>query len=126
MADIEAFIAKWKASDGAERANYALFLTELCDQIGVDHPDATGAQRANDYTFERGVKPRDSADITNPKRIDLYKRDARRALWRKPKRLTFLKRFARSAPRSPIAGDAHALRRRGLPREHFCVRVHHP
>jgi hypothetical protein len=75
LADIETFIAKWKASGGAERANYAGFLYELCDLIGVDRPDASVGGRAGDYTFERPVSPRDSAEITNPKRIDLYKRN---------------------------------------------------
>lgn len=75
MADIETFISKWKASGGAERANYAGFLYELCDLIGVERPDVSVGGRAGDYTFERPVHPRDSAEITNPKRIDLYKRN---------------------------------------------------
>ena len=34
-AEVKAFIARWSAGDGGqERANYALFLTELCDLIG--------------------------------------------------------------------------------------------
>jgi hypothetical protein len=28
---IDEFIRRWEASGAAERANYALFLTELCD-----------------------------------------------------------------------------------------------
>ena len=33
---VDAFIARWTAREGgAERANYALFLVELCDLIGV-------------------------------------------------------------------------------------------
>jgi hypothetical protein len=72
--EIESFIAKWKASGGAERANYAGFLYELCDLLGVDRPDVAVGGRAGDYTFERPVRPRDSADIANPKRIDLYKK----------------------------------------------------
>lgn len=71
------FIARWSASEGgAERANYALFLVELCDLIGVPHPDASGGERARDYAFERPVRPRESAETTAPKRIDLYKRGA--------------------------------------------------
>jgi SAM-dependent methyltransferase len=57
-------------------ANYAGFLYELCDLLGVDRPDAAVGGRGGDYTFERPVRPRDSAEVTNPKRIDLYKRDA--------------------------------------------------
>src|SRR5690606_29908357 len=58
-----------------ERANYALFLSEFCDILGVEHPNPAGAAGRNDYTFERPVKPRESADTSAPKRIDLYKRD---------------------------------------------------
>jgi hypothetical protein len=37
---VENFITRWSANaGGAERANYALFLTELCDVIGVARPD---------------------------------------------------------------------------------------
>ena len=39
--DIASFIARWSSSGGAERANYALFLTQLCDLLGVAQPDAT-------------------------------------------------------------------------------------
>lgn len=35
---IEAFITRWKKSGAAERSNYALFLSELCDLLGVDRP----------------------------------------------------------------------------------------
>lgn len=33
--DIDAFIARWQASGGAERANYQLFLTGLCDLLDL-------------------------------------------------------------------------------------------
>ena len=32
---VETFIARWAAAQAAERANYQLFLSELCDVIGV-------------------------------------------------------------------------------------------
>ena len=38
-AGIAAFIARWRAAGAAERANYQLFLTELCDVLGVPRPD---------------------------------------------------------------------------------------
>jgi len=39
MSGVEAFIERWSHLDGgAERANYALFLTELCDVIDVPRP----------------------------------------------------------------------------------------
>lgn len=75
--DVEAFIGRWTAREGgAERANYQMFLSELCDVIGVERPDPAGAERdQNDYVFERAVRPRGSEGSTAPKRIDLYKRD---------------------------------------------------
>ncbi|MGN6309698.1 MAG: class I SAM-dependent DNA methyltransferase [Xanthobacteraceae bacterium] len=73
----EAFIARWQGQEGGqERANYALFLTELCDLIGVGHPEPAGAtHERNDYVFERVVTKRnDDGDALG--RIDLYKRDS--------------------------------------------------
>ena len=74
--DVEAFIAHWTDREGgAERANYQMFLLNLCDVLGVPHPQPASAHReANDYVFERAVRPRDSAETSAPKRIDLYKR----------------------------------------------------
>jgi len=36
---IPAFIDRWKKSGGAERSNYQLFLTELCQLLNVPKPD---------------------------------------------------------------------------------------
>jgi uncharacterized protein (DUF4415 family) len=57
--NVDEFITRWTAREGgAERANYQMFLSELCDVIGVPHPDPAGAERElNDYVFERGVIP---------------------------------------------------------------------
>lgn len=76
MLDVETFIQRWTAREGgAERANYQMFLSELCDVIGVERPDPAGAERAaNDYVFERAVKRRASDEIASSKRIDLYKK----------------------------------------------------
>ena len=76
--EVEAFIRRWSNLEGgAERANYAMFLTELCTVLGVDQPNPAGGDRAaNDYVFERAVKPRLSEASTAPKRIDLYKKNA--------------------------------------------------
>lgn len=75
---VEAFIARWTAREGgAERANYQMFLSELCDVLDVSRPDPAGAERElNDYVFERAVRPRDSEAVTASKRIDLYKKNA--------------------------------------------------
>ena len=55
---VDDFIARWtEGKGGAERANYVLFLAELCDLIGVSRPNPAGPERAyNDYVFERAVR----------------------------------------------------------------------
>jgi SAM-dependent methyltransferase len=75
---VEAFIQRWQGQEGGqERANYALFLTELCDVLGLTHPDVAGAtHESNDYVFERVVREPGRDGSSTPKRIDLYKRDA--------------------------------------------------
>jgi len=75
---IEAFITRWTAREGgAERANYQMFLSELCDIIGVARPCPAGVEREqNDYVFERAIRSRDSDKTAALKRIDLYKKNA--------------------------------------------------
>ncbi|MCF3638567.1 class I SAM-dependent DNA methyltransferase [Rhizobium sp. TRM95111] len=74
---VEAFIARWQGQEGGqERANYALFLTELCDLLDLPHADpASAGHEANDYVFERTVRDPGRDGTFTPKRIDLYKRD---------------------------------------------------
>jgi hypothetical protein len=74
---IDAFMARWQGQEGGqERANYALFPTELCDVLGLPHPDVAKATHAhNDYVFERAVQ-RHLADGDSAGRIDLYKRNS--------------------------------------------------
>lgn len=74
--DVESFIARWQRNEGgAERANYALFLTELTELLGLPRPDpANASHEHNDYVFERAVTFRDESGRTSPGRIDLYKR----------------------------------------------------
>jgi len=50
---IESFIARWAQSSAAERANFQLFATELCDMLGVPPPEpATGDPTRDRYRFE--------------------------------------------------------------------------
>jgi hypothetical protein len=71
----DAFIARWQASEGGERANYQLFLTHLCGLLGVPEPDPTKADDAdNAYVFERAVTFHHGDGTTSPGFIDLYKR----------------------------------------------------
>ncbi len=73
---IEAFIARWQGREGGqERANYSLFLTELCDALGVPRPEPAEATRErNDYVFERLVEMHNADGSSSNGRIDLYKR----------------------------------------------------
>ncbi len=71
---IESFITRWENSGAAERANYQMFLSELCDIIEVPRPDPTSPDSTkNLYVFDRAitrVNP-DGSSVTNY--IDLYK-----------------------------------------------------
>src|SRR5271166_2083664 len=75
-AAIESFIARWQGREGGqERANYGMFLSELCAILDLPQPDPADATRErNDYVFERAV------DFVAPDgqrsigRIDLYRR----------------------------------------------------
>jgi hypothetical protein len=78
MADSPAqpFIDRWKNSGAAERANYQLFLVELCDLIGVPRPNPTKPDDTeNAYVFERSVTFDHPDGSTSTGRVDLYKRD---------------------------------------------------
>jgi len=74
---IDAFIKRWSASSGAERANFQSFANELCTLLGVPLPDPAHEEMTrNDYTFERSVRFKDATGTTSPGRIDLYKRNS--------------------------------------------------
>jgi hypothetical protein len=70
---LPSFIERWKNSAAAERANYQLFLSELCDFLDVPRPDPAQDGRG-DYVFERPVTFRYSNGQTSAGFIDLYKR----------------------------------------------------
>lgn len=73
---VEEFITRWSVGEGGqERANYALFLAELCDVLGVARPDpASVDHETNDFVFERVVKETRRDGTVSTQRIDLYKR----------------------------------------------------
>ncbi len=76
MQDLHHFLHRWHANEGgAERANYVLFLTELCRVLDLPQPDPAGAMRErNDYVFERAVTVEESDGRVTTRRIDLYRR----------------------------------------------------
>lgn len=73
---LERFIARWVSNEGgAERANFPLFLTELCSLLDLPQPEPAAATgHRNDYVFERAVTFHDEAGKSGHGRIDLYKR----------------------------------------------------
>jgi hypothetical protein len=65
------FIARWQASGAAERANYQLFLSELCDVSKMLRPDPTmPGEAGNAYVLEKSVPLPYGATG----RIDLFRR----------------------------------------------------
>ncbi len=70
-----AFVERWRGSGAAERANYQLFLAELCDVLDLPRPDPTRPDAAeNGYVFERDVTFEYPDGTTSLGRIDLYRR----------------------------------------------------
>jgi hypothetical protein len=55
---IQVFIERWSKSGGAERANYALFLSELCDLLEVarPHPTQQVHDRRRDLTLHEPIQ----------------------------------------------------------------------
>lgn len=70
------FAARWQQTGGAERANYGLFLQDLCDLLGVGRPDPTTDNPTHDaYVLERAVTFGNGAGgRASTGHIDLYKR----------------------------------------------------
>jgi hypothetical protein len=75
--EIQQFITRWKSADGSERANYQLFLTELCALLDLPHPHVSSSTAAdNHYVFERHVTFNNPDGTQNSGFIDLYRRDS--------------------------------------------------
>lgn len=76
-AAVEAFIARWRLSEGAERAAYAQFLSEFCRLIGIEPPQPpTSDSGAVTYRFEYPVRFPDGQGGHSTGRIDLYRKGA--------------------------------------------------
>ncbi len=71
---IDSFIERWRGLvGGAERADYQMFLAELCDALDLPRPNPAGAAATGPaYRFEHPVR----GDKGQPLRIDLYKQHA--------------------------------------------------
>ncbi len=72
---IETFLHRWSKAGGTERANYQLFLTELCSLLRLPLPEPAGNDtKDNAYVFERRVVIAQPDGSRNNGFIDLYKR----------------------------------------------------
>ncbi len=75
--NVDDLIAKWLGTaGGAERANYVMFLSDLCRALDLPEPSpATGGALA-DYQFEAPVKSAAALPGKGTGRIDLYRRNS--------------------------------------------------
>ncbi|MFZ2629067.1 MAG: DNA methyltransferase [Rugosibacter sp.] len=74
---IESFIVRWTKASGSERANYQLFVTELCRLLDVEPPQPAFADAGeNAYVFERRVTFRHGDGSESAGFIDCYRRGA--------------------------------------------------
>ncbi len=72
---VDAFIARWEKSGGAERSNTQSFLNELCGLLDLPRPDpVTEANYLNDYVYERSVTRSHADGHVSTRFLDLYKR----------------------------------------------------
>ena len=73
--NVDEFVARWHAADGGERANYQLFVHELCTLLDLPPPDpAREDTRDNAYVFERRVTFHHGDGAESPGFIDCYRR----------------------------------------------------
>ena len=108
MPDVNAFIARWEASGAAERANYGLFFSELCDLLEVPRPEPTREDDAdNAYVFERRVPLVREGGESTVGRIDLYRRGCF---------VAEAKQGSSAVQETPLFGAAPAPSRRGTAR----------
>lgn len=106
---VDAFVARWVGREGGqERANYVMFLRELCDALELPPPEPAGLHHTNDYVFERVVVEAADGGKSTYRRIDLYKRDCFILEAKQSRR-------GRSAPRRrPAAALMRLARRQAL------------
>jgi hypothetical protein len=72
----ESFIHRWQQSSASERANYALFLSELCDYLDLPRPEPSRAdEKLNTYVIDKAVVFQELDGSTTTNYIDLYKQN---------------------------------------------------
>ena len=71
----DAFIGRWLGVKGSERANYQMFVTDLCRLLEVPEPEpASDDTRDNAYVFERRITFAHGDGSASPGFIDCYRR----------------------------------------------------
>lgn len=92
-------IKKWSNAGGSESSNAASFTNNLCDLLGVDHPEPFKPVDAdNTYVFEKPVRGRNG----NLKFIDVYKRMLKVSLRPLPQRAIPLRTSPPSKRKTPL------------------------
>ena len=71
---IARFITRWSQSSGSEKANHQSFVKELCDMLGVSHPDPVCSRGDDQYVFEKLVTVPGDDGVPQKGWIDCYKR----------------------------------------------------
>ena len=78
---IATFLTRWRTAGGSERANYQLFIADLCALLGVDKPQPAAEEtRENAYVFERRIVFHHGDGSTSNGIIDCYKRGDRKSV----------------------------------------------
>ncbi|MBR3194113.1 DNA methyltransferase [Bosea sp. (in: a-proteobacteria)] len=73
--EVEAFIARWRMSEGAERASFPSFIGEFCELLRMERPQPpTSDVEAVAYRFEYPVRLSGSDGSGTTGRIDLYRK----------------------------------------------------
>lgn len=110
---IAAFIDRWHGVTGSERANYQLFITGLCDLLGLAKPEpAHEDTRDNAYVFERRVTFAHGDGSASHGFIDCYRRGAFVLEAKKVKAGAHTKGFDDALLRARAQGESYA---RALP-----------
>ncbi len=74
---VAAFVEQWQGATGSERANYQLFIAELCALLDVPPPEpARDDTRDNAYVFERRITFAHGDGSASSGFIDCYRRGA--------------------------------------------------
>ena len=110
---VESFIARWSGVTGSERANYQLFITDLCALLALPSPEpAHEDTRDNAYVFERRITFAHGDGSQSLGFVDCYKRGAFVLEAKKVKAASHTKGFDDALMRARAQAESYA---RALP-----------